>query len=57
MMSASECRVKALEAIAISAAETSPKATRDWQVMANQWTELAGRIDAEEAASRRLADR
>ena len=54
MMSPGECRVKALEASAIAAGEANPKATLDWQIMARQWTELASRIEAEEAAFKRL---
>jgi hypothetical protein len=54
MMSAGECRAKALEAIANGAKETSAKARLEWEAMGRQWTDVAARIDAMDAVQRDL---
>jgi hypothetical protein len=57
MMGASDCRSKAQDALASAATETNPQLRLDWETMAQQWTDLAGRIDAKEAARPKLSDR
>jgi hypothetical protein len=47
MMGASDCRSKAQDALASAATETNPKLRLEWETMAQQWADLAGRIDAE----------
>jgi hypothetical protein len=51
MMNPGECRVKALEALANAAKETTAKGRLDWEIMSQQWNELAARIEAEEVIS------
>ena len=57
MMGASDCRAKAQDALASAAVETNPKLRLDWETMGQQWADVAGRIDAEEAARPKLRDR
>jgi hypothetical protein len=57
MMTVGECRAKALEASANAAGDISAKARLDWELMARQWTDLAGRIELQEAEQCKLSDR
>jgi hypothetical protein len=57
MMSAGECRAKALEAVANAAKDASPKGRLDWETMGHQWTDMANRIDVIESMQTRLNER
>jgi hypothetical protein len=57
MIGAPDCRAKAQDALACATTETNPKLRLDWETMAQQWADLAGRIDAEEATRPKLIGR
>jgi hypothetical protein len=57
MMSASECRAEALEAVQRSAAVAKPLMAERWQNIAREWTALASILDGAESLMQSLIDR
>jgi hypothetical protein len=50
MMSAAQCRAKALDALASADATSNPKLKLDWEVMSRQWAGYADQIDYRDAS-------